>query len=331
MTNDDVLIAELIQRGHTPTFPTLLDATALSDFKSCKRKFFWSTLLKQVRKEANPHFVAGGAYAKGHEVFKTLYYSGRAGKEEALERAVIALIKEYGDYEPNPDGKQSEKYKTWDRMAAALVTYYEEFPPERDFLVPALSQDREPLIEFSFATPFFDLKNPQTNEPILYGGRFDGIVHLVPDGWRGKYTDNVLSRPLYGYDDKTTYGLGPSWADQWKLRSQFIGYKWGASTFGFDLQGFIIRGCGIQKNDIKHLSTLSNYGSWLVAEWLETTYRTIQDVIQAWNDRVWTKDFDGACTSYGVCPYASLCLSPTPWKWLAGEYKVRTWSPVEEK
>lgn len=326
------LIHALRVRGLEPQFPTILDATALSSFKLCPRKFFWDTLYQQVNAEANPHFNAGGAYALGHDVFRKLYYGKGVPFVEALLAGAKALIKEYGMYEPPADGKPSESAKTWDRTLVAYLEYYAHFHPTKDYIVFAQAPDPTDgvttMSEFSFAAPFYDLKNPQTGDPILYGGKFDGIVHhSAQQKWDGNY-DKWKDRPLWGYDDKTTYAMGAGWAEKWKMRSQFLGYTWGAGHHGYNLQGFVVRGCAIQKTQIKHLSVPQMFPQWKLDEWVETTYDTIQRVISLWENEAWTKDFDGACEMYGGCPLLKLCDSPNPATWL-NHYKRRTWSPIE--
>lgn len=323
----------IADKGIEPRLPTVIDASALSAFKACRRKFFWEYVCRRVLRGANPHFVAGGAYADGHDAFRKAYYGQGVSASEALELGAQALIASYGDYEPPADGRPSEVAKSWDRVLDAYLTYYQQYPPHNDHVVPVLWDQpdgtRGVASEFSFATPFLDLSNPDTGEPLLYGGKFDQLVHLCPGAWSGSYTPEVTAAPLYGFDDKTTYQMGPTWASQWKMRSQFLGYTWGMQQLGTKLQGFIVRGAAVQKTQIKHVQTVLSFQSWKIEEWLETTAHTIIELLNCYESGTWVKDFDGACTMYGGCTYVELCDSPHPERWISGSYEERSWSPIQ--
>jgi hypothetical protein len=169
------------------------------------------------------------------------------------------------------------------------------------------------------------------------------MMHLDREGWRCDGT-LLIGKPIYIFDDKTTYQMGFTWADQWKLRSQFRCYTWAAMRRGYPISGAIVRGAGIQKLDIKHTEALNHYAHWQIDEWYATTIATIKDMLTAWdalmNDyhgdpetlaNAFRKDLDGACTMYGGCMFSQLCTVQRHSDWINSGFIERTWSPIDEE
>ncbi len=115
-----------------PPFPILLDSSMLATAKACPRRFLFEYILNRVPATPSFHLTAGSAYARGHQVFRELYYGEGAPKEDALTAGLVALTKTYGPDDP-PDPTNPKTYR---RTAAALVGYYHEWPPETDFIRP---------------------------------------------------------------------------------------------------------------------------------------------------------------------------------------------------
>jgi len=134
---------------------------------------------------------------------------------------------------------------------------------------------------------------------------------------------------LWVFDDKTTKQMGITWADQWKLRSQFLGYIWGAQRFGYDVQGYIVRGTAIQKTQIKFAQAKHLIPKWQLDRWYATTVRELQTIVNAWKEGFFDWNFDDACASYGGCQFLDLCSVPNPDDYLRGNYEERYWSPVK--
>ena len=311
----------------SPEFPTFLDATALSLFKSCPRKFFWQVLMETRAKGRNTHLHAGSIYASAHDVCRRHVYRG-GSLEEGLRLGSLHLIREYGDFEPPEDGPASMKSKTWDRLLTAFILYYDVWHPSQDVFIPVALPDGQVGVEYSFAVPM-DINHPVTEEPLLYAGRFDQLVHMCTSGWKGHYTDAIVNSPIFGHDDKTTYQMGATWAKQWTHRSQFLGYTWAQRRLGVNLRGFLIRGAAIQKTNIRHEQCVVMHPKWKIDAWEEMTLEVVTDLIVAWRSGVFHQMFDDACGSYGGCSYAGLCDTPRPEARLH-EFAIHKWNPVNE-
>jgi hypothetical protein len=326
-------------------FPTLIDSTLIAQWKKCHRAAYYESFCRRVAEGTNPHLNAGQAYATGHEVFRKLYYGHKVDKATALRAALRALTLTYGPGEPEGH-TQSAQAKTWNRVATAFLTYYEDYPPETDFIIPVFTPGpvdgplMVPMAEFSFAEPI-DIPHPTTGEPILIGGRADCIVHLDRRGWMGDWHHHE-GKPKFIYDDKTTHAMGPTWPDQWKLRSQFRCYTWAARRAGHAISGAYIRGAGIQKTQIKHIEVPILYADWQIDEWEEIMRAKVNEMILVWTRMMadnhgdpermashFQKDLDGACSMYGGCMFRLLCSVKRHSDWINSGFVERTWSPID--
>lgn len=323
------LKTRLEELNYELTFPTWFDASGLALWKECPHKFFWNVIARQAPKGTNTHLHAGKVYAIAHDIARRHIYRG-GSIEEATAMGLKALIKAYGEYEP-PTTPASAAAKTWDRVAAGFIQYYERFNPFEDRCIPISLEDDKVGAEYSFSIPFpGDLRHPDTGEPLLYSGRFDMLCHLCSDPWPGHYTDAILASPIYGFDDKTTWQMGPTWAQQWVLRSQFLGYTWSQRALGIDVRGFVVRGTAIQKQGIKFEEVILQHPKWRIARWLEATYLTIAEILNAWEAGFFKQVYDSACGSYGGCTYRKLCSVPDPLPIAVNEFETKHWNPVED-
>ena len=295
-----------------PPFPMVLDSTIISAFRSCPRKAFLEYVLHFKSRVPSVHLHAGACFAKGLEVLRQRYYVDGDSSDEALTEALRAMVVFWGDYQ-EPDGHA----KSLTRMLGALEYYANvAFPLDNEKAPPAVLPSGARAIEFSFNEPI-GIDHPETGDPILYCGRMDQICNFAGG--------------LYGEDDKTTSSLGPTWGNQWDLRSQFTGYVWGAQRSGLELSGFLVRGISILKTKYDHMPALTVRPQWQVDRWLEQTRHDIARMIECWRAGYWDYNIDTACDYYGGCPFKQVCLSQDPEPWLESAFERRVWDPVGRK
>ena len=307
-------------------FPRVIDSSQVASFSACPKQWYWQYFRSKSPSMESTHLIAGAAYAKGLEVFRKGYFGKRyAGLsqgdrfEEARVDGYAALVKAYGTHEPNPDGSPSAAAKTLDRVIAAYIEYFFQYPPEQDVVKPVLF-DGEPLVEHSGVLPLEEgLLHPDTGEPILYGFRFDMLAH---------YLDSVFI-----LDDKTTYQMGPQWSQNWALRAQFTGYTWGGRQFHSNIAGVIVRGMAIQKTQFKTQDAILYRPQFMVDRWHARVVETVKRMIEMYKQGHFPNSGEesGACSAYGGCAYTRLCESPNPEEWLDNYYVTRIWKPYEQE
>ncbi|HEX6824761.1 MAG TPA: PD-(D/E)XK nuclease family protein [Nitrospiraceae bacterium] len=295
----------------------------LAAYRSCPQQFWLSYVRRITSAGRNPHFNAGGAFAKGLEVARRIYChmkdEGTAAvaemEQEALHGGLLALTKAYGDYEPG------DKYrnKTWDRVATAFISYLEKYPLSSDMLQVANVGGKH-MVEFSFAIPF-PVRHPTTGNPIIYAGRLD---------WIARYKD----QGLFAVDEKTTKSFAYNWASQWALRAQLIGYTYACQDYGIPVVGSVVRGTALLLTEIQHNQSIMLVPQWKLDRWKEQAIDTMRSMVQSWEDDYWRWDYGSSCTTYGGCQFQDLCNVKEPEPWMAEEaglFVPNTWNPLERK
>lgn len=298
---------EMSNLPHTP-FPEVIDSSLLAAFRSCPTKANLEFFHHYKPNVPSVHLHAGKAFARGLEVAREAFFLLGDSPEEAQRKGLVALMKEYGDFEC-----PSDSAKSLERMAGALVFYFDSYPLSEDKCVPCALPGGKKGIEFSFAEPM-DILHPVTNQPLLYVGRMDMMAEYAG--------------AVYGEDDKTTSQLGATWSRQWDLRSQFTSYCWGAQRAGYPLAGFIVRGISILKTKYDTQQAITYRPQWMIDRWYEQTLRDISRAIEMWKSGLWDLNLDHACTEYGGCIFRKVCLSSDPVTWLEADFQRRRWDPV---
>lgn len=292
----------------TLPFPIAIDSTTLGTFRSCPQKMFRTYMEHWKPSSESVHLIAGGAFAEGIEQARRAYFEASASPEDAVAAGLRALIHKYGDFECPADSA-----KSLERTAGALEFYFEHYPLGHDGATPIKFADGRSGIEFSFAQPL-PINHPVTGDPLIYTGRSD----MVAEAYGG----------LYIYDEKTTSSLGPSWAKQWDMRSQFTGYCWAAKEAGLNPSGVCVRGVSILKTKYDTQQVLTYRSPYEIDRWLEQTCRDIERMIECWKNDWWDYNLDHACSEYGGCALQTVCKSNDPEAWLKVYFTRRVWDPL---
>ena len=293
-----------------PPFPTVINASLLSSFKSCPQKCFLEYVEHWKPRTHNVHLHAGKAYASALEAARIAFYIDGVSQPNAIARGLGVLLKEYGDFECPADSA-----KSLERMCGAFEYYFSVYPLTSDAAVPISLPDGRRGIEFSFAEPI-DETHPETGDPLLYVGRFDGLMNYAG--------------AVYGLDDKTTSSLGASWPKQWDLRSQFTGYTWGAGRAGIRVDGFIVRGISILKTKYDTLQPITYRPQWMIDMWYEQILRDVRRMKAMWAEGYWDYNLDDACMGFGGCIFRTICMSEPKNRinWLTTNFERRFFNPV---
>lgn len=294
-----------------PHFPSTVDSTIMSTFRSCGQKAYLTYVEHWKSKNPSVHLVAGGAFAAGIEAARKAFYVQGLSAAESEGAGMVALLQSYGDFQC-----PSDSAKSLERMLGALEFYFAYYPLGADGANPITLDDGRRGIEFSFAEPI-DVKHPVTGDPILYTGRSDMLAERAGG--------------IYVYDEKTTSSLGLSWTKQWEMRSQFSGYEWAAGRQGIKTSGSIVRGVSILKTKYDTLE-VSTYRSKYELERFESQLvRDVKRMVRAWEEGYWDYSLDGGCTEYGGCQLVQACKSSDPDSWLPVYFTQRVWDPLARR
>jgi hypothetical protein len=292
-------------------FPSLLDNSAISSFKKCPLDWYYGSIRSIARKGGNIHLHFGGAYAAGLEAGRKAFYDEGASEDDALAIALDTATKFWGDFEVPEEFTGAKNYE---RLIGALCEYFNQYPLSTDIVKPFKLASGKSAVEFTFAIPL-GIENPDTGEPLLYGGRFDMLAER----------DSVL----FVEDDKTAGQLGNHWMRNWLLDSQFTGYCWAARDFGYPVAGAIIRGLSILKSGYGHAQAIVYRPDWQIERWLQSTRHTVRMMIEYHRQGFYPPVLDKhSCNSYGGCGFHMLCEGPNPEGWIAVNYEPRVWNPL---
>jgi len=301
----------------TPIFPLIITSSLRGTYNECHAKFYNETVCGISPKGQNVHLEFGGSYASALETFRRAYYGPgyrdlepRERFENAVTDGLIALFETWGTYEPD-----EAETKNFDRLVGAYVEYLTTFPPATDHIQPSMFEG-SPRVEFSFLFEIPECFHPVSGDPMLFAGRFDML---------GDFNGG-----LFIFDDKTTGAMGPTWAGQWDLRSQFSAYCYGARINNFPVIGAIVRGMCILKTMYKTREAIVYRPDWMVERWKNRLVWDTKRMIAMWNSGYWpnTGEESGACSSYGGCPYKLLCQSVNQEAFRNAHYKEYRWDPL---
>jgi len=177
-------------------------------------------------------------------------------------------------------------------------------------LLPAQRQARDRVL----VREPLPVTHPETGDPMIYCGRSDMVASFAGS--------------VYPFDDKTTSSLGPTWAKQWEMRSQFTGYVWAAQRAGYPASGVIVRGVSILKTKYDTQQAITNRAPFELERWLAQTVRDVERMKAAWASNIWDFNLDHACAEYGGCQFVSVCKSPNPEEWLPLYFEPKVWDPL---
>ena len=277
-------------------FPRSVSASSLSTFKACARKSEYYTFMRWVPREKSIHLHAGAAFASAIEAARRSFYVDSMNAEQSIIAGVRTLWFEYGDFECPP-----ESNKSCMNLTHAFIGYFDTWPLGLDPITPLVLASGT-AIEFDFTADLL-ITHPTSGDPILYTGRADML---------GQFQSS-----LWNVDEKTTSGIGPAWARKWSMRSQFLGTIWAAAQYGHKLQGTIVRGIAVLKNQNKTAEHLAPANPHMVERWYVSTLATVQLMIRAWERNEFPYNFDDACIAYNsTCEYMPLCQAQDYKKWL---------------
>lgn len=316
-----------IPPGTVMLLPQHVDSTMIACARSCMRKFLLEFVCGYRPPGLSADLFAGGCFATALEAIGRLVWKDGKSLPEAMLLGQGAFAQAWGDYQPPP----WKKTKTYDRMWAAVEKYFEVWPPLTDHIRPYIAADGNPTFEYTFSVPLepaiaFDPSRylqqvEQTNcfpqhpngGPFFYTGRFDLL---------GEYNGRPIPR-----DEKTATGIGDKWAEQWQLRSQFIGYVWALRQCGLQAEEVCVRAIAPLMGDVKVAEAIVPYSLVVQEKWHEVLRRDLWEIVKSYEEGYFKYDFSEACTAYGNCQFLTACSSAQPKNWL-NQFEIRRWNPL---
>jgi hypothetical protein len=303
-----------LMSAFSPTLPAMqirVDATSLSEFKLCPRRYQLRIIEGWRPLGPAPDLQFGLWYHAALELFDRRRAEG-APFDEALDSVLEWLLKTtwmrgrpwYGT-----------PYKNRFTLIRGVMAYLDRFGRD-DPLRTLILRNGKPAVELSFE--FDSGYATRDGEPITLCGHMDRIVDFAG----GRY---VLDR-------KTTKGtLGPWWAAQWAPHNQFSLYILAAKLmWGIAVRGLIVDGmrvaAGFEEFRRVQLAQTAEQGD----EWLGGLGWWLKEMEKCARQGAWPMADSAACGVYGGCPFRSVCAA-TPGvrdSLLRTEFVKEPWDPT---
>lgn len=332
-----------------PVLPLHIDSTMMTCFRSCPQKFYLEFVCGFRPPGISIDLHAGACFATGLEATYKALHMDKLSLPKALEKGLGAFLTAWGDFEI-PEWKRTAK--TADRMWEAISNpmgdeknkgYFDVYAPLTDPVQPYFDSQGHPTFEYTFAIPLepirigggtlgsvrggkdtYDAAGEEdmcfpchpSGSPFIYTGRFDML---------GSYG----GRPIVRDEKSTGASIGQRWAEQWDLRSQFMGYVWACRECGIDVDQVCVRGISIQKTQIVHAEAFKQYSNFMIARWYEQLRRDLWRLRRQYDEGYFDFNLGDACTAYGNCMFQNVCQSPNVESWTS-EFVVRHWNPLEK-
>lgn len=303
----------------TYEMPQVWDSTMIVAARKCPRYFLY-TYANHIREGGvSPPLHFGGAFAKGLETYRQVYFLEGGNPHQALLAGAEAIFAYWGD---NPSvltlrGKPDKR--TLDKCIFALMRYFENWPMETDLLQPHIDHNGKPTFEYSFALPLEDAIFPRMADgsPFFLCGRMDTL---------GSYSH----LPVWS-DEKTTVMMGDSWAEQWYTRHQFLCYGYGLRELGFQARHVVVRGIGIYNDGVRFAETQPIHRpDHLLNKFAHELAWTLRQIQAYFDAQQVPRAFGEACYShFRQCDFWEVCSTKPAYEMPFLRAKARNqWNPL---
>lgn len=273
-----------------------IDATMLSTFKTCPRKFQFRFVQNlQPIGGVSVDLQFGKAFAFALEQMRKAFWE--QGIEDTTDLLVVGLEKGLRCFGVQPAHKSKNARNLWNM----IWKYQSIWPVQKE---QVLVQDK-PAIEV--------FKQHQIGN-FTYCGTMDFVMKI--------------GLSLFVVDEKTTTTIQTNWAYKWEMRSQLLGYVWLLMQEGLPVQGFIVRGMST-KSEFQQSQQLITRK--FVQNWLCNTYSWLQKITRCLAEDFFPATYDEACTLYYGCPYKKLCQADSPEEREAlqvSDFRKEVWNPA---
>ena len=304
-----------------PRLQVYVDASSMSEFKTCPRKYFYSIVLGRQPTEESVHLTFGTLLHSAVELYHKTRFTKDYSKshEEAVRVVVKWLMNATWDRKNNRPWTSNDRYKNRFTLVRTVVWYLDEH--QNDILVTAILKDGRPAVElpFTFGSGFYAF----TGEEFKLCGKMDRIAIYRPDS------------NYYVTDVKTTKStIGDYYFKKYSPDNQVSTYSLaGNVVFGIPVEGLIIDAAQIAIEFSRFERGLVERSQENLIEWKEDLGYWLMNLNHCAETDRWPMN-DSACDKYGGCPFRPVCAQKNPtaaMRVLEGSYRERQWDPLKNR
>ena len=300
-----------------PTLQIYVDASSLTEFKICPRRYYYSIVMGRQPMAESVHLTFGILLHKAAELYHIRRFTKQEGHVNALREVVRWLMHATWDREANRPWTSGDKYKNRFTLVRTVVWYLDKY--QDDELRTAILKDGRPAVELPFTmdagyTAF-------TGEQFTLCGKLDRIV--------------TFKTQYYVADIKTTQStIGDYYFKKYTPDNQVTIYSLaGNAAFELPVEGLIIDGCQIAIEFSRFERGLIERTNEQLLEWQEELGYWLMNMNTCSQQDYWPRN-DSACNMYGGCPFRPVCSQANPTaaqKVIEGAYREKTWDPLKNR
>lgn len=283
------------------------DATSLSLFKECPRKYFYRMVMGYRPKGDRVHLTFGQFYHSALETYDhSRVFLGKDHQSAMRDAVRRAMVDSFNWESDNPNKNRF----TLIRSVAWYLDFFEDDPAEVYVL-----QSGHPAVELSFRMEL-DLQ-VQANQPYVLCGYIDKVVSFAG----GQY---VLDR-------KTTKStLSEYYFDQYAPDNQFSMYSAVTKVlWSVPISGVIVDAAQIAVGFTEFRRGMTTRNEYVLDEWLLETKYWIGQAKACAEANFWPQN-DKSCHKYNGCEFREICrLAPQVRKnFLETKFEIEHWNPL---
>lgn len=286
------------------------DATSLSLFKECPRKYYYKMVCGYTPKEDRVHLTFGQFYHSALEEYDHARVFGGKDHEQGVRDALLRALKDsYGWVSDNPN-------KNRDTLIRSVVWYLDHF--EQDPAKVHVLENGRPAVELSFR---MELPYPATADtPYTLCGYIDKVVHYAESAY-------VLDRKT----SKST--LSDYYFEQYSPDNQFSLYS--AVTHALwktKISGVLIDAAQIAVGFTEFKRGMAFRNEFVLEEWLSDTQWWIASARLCAETNHWPQN-DKSCHKFSGCEFRKICrLAPkTRQPFLDTKFYIEHWNPLKPR
>ena len=300
-----------------PTLQIYVDASSLTEFKICPRRYYFSMVAGRQPMAESVHLTFGTLLHKAVEQYHIGRFSKGLAHGDALREVVKWMMTVTWDKENNRPWTSGDKYKNRFTLVRTVVWYLDQH--QEDELRTAILANGKPAVELPFEMPAG--YTAFTGEDFVLCGKLDRIVTF-----QGNY---------YVSDIKTTQStIGDYYFKKYTPDNQVTVYTMaGSSIYGIPVDGLIIDACQIAIEFSRFARGLIERSEAQLVEWQEELGYWLMNMSHCAEREVWPRN-DAACGLYGGCHFRPVCSQSNPTaatKVLEGSYRERMWDPLKNR
>ena len=310
--------------------PIVLDNTKRSQFRSCKKKFFFSTIKGMQSNFGSTAIRYGVTWHGIQEGYHNWIKANGWPSDSTQLMSALSQGLELGKRKWDNESKTktyNDDYKNFNTAVSAFNAYLEFFKEDRNYLKIIHTEKKfECPIE---AENELESKMLSSLPPITFTGRIDLCVEMDSQKWL--------------FDFKTTGWILDQVIAKANRSPQLIGYAYaGKRVLDFEPNGclasFAYIGAykskktgeyGDTKFDFRRVPQLYTKGD--IEAWKLSFIDTAREIYYAQENNLYPESFDN-CHQYGNCPYLRLCQQHVPYDDLNLDgFHEEFWDVLEEE